>query len=253
MKNTKKRSSKFFIIIPLILLVGTAGFFFFDLNKAYGYGPYVPKQEYDTLVVEIDKENYVIGDMITISGSVQEYHQDEVIRIKISNPSGRMALMTTAEVNPDNSFLISVDTSDFKKIGEYKIKSHYGKYSEISEIYFNIEKNSGPIKQSSNLNVPSNVETQEVPISLPDWIRNNAAWWAAEQIDDNTFVSGIQFLIKEGILSMPESSSNPSQAESDEIPPWIKNNADWWSQGLISDDDFIKGIQYLVEQGIIRV
>jgi len=37
------------------------------------------------------------------------------------------------------------------------------------------------------------------------------------------------------------------------IPEWIKNNADWWSQGLISDDDFVKGIQYLVEQGIIKV
>jgi len=37
------------------------------------------------------------------------------------------------------------------------------------------------------------------------------------------------------------------------VPEWIKNNADWWSQGLISDDDFVKGIQYLVEQGIIVV
>jgi len=40
---------------------------------------------------------------------------------------------------------------------------------------------------------------------------------------------------------------------SEEIPSWIKNNADWWSQGLISDDDFVKGIQYLIEQGIIKV
>jgi len=39
----------------------------------------------------------------------------------------------------------------------------------------------------------------------------------------------------------------------EEIPSWIKNNADWWAQGLISDDDFVKGIQYLVEQGIIKV
>jgi len=29
--------------------------------------------------------------------------------------------------------------------------------------------------------------------------------------------------------------------------------ADWWNQGLITDDDFVKGIQYLVEQGIISV
>ena len=30
--------------------------------------------------------------------------------------------------------------------------------------------------------------------TIPDWVRNNAAWWADGQIDDNTFASGIQFL-----------------------------------------------------------
>ena len=37
------------------------------------------------------------------------------------------------------------------------------------------------------------------------------------------------------------------------VPKWVKNNADWWAQDLITDDDFVKGIQYLVEQGIIIV
>ena len=32
---------------------------------------------------------------------------------------------------------------------------------------------------------------------VPDWIKNNAGWWAEGQIDDQTFVNGIQFLIKE--------------------------------------------------------
>ena len=37
------------------------------------------------------------------------------------------------------------------------------------------------------------------------------------------------------------------------IPGWIKNNAEWWSQGLITEDDFVKGIEFLVKNGIIRV
>ncbi len=36
-------------------------------------------------------------------------------------------------------------------------------------------------------------------------------------------------------------------------PEWIKNNAGWWSQGLITDGDFVEGIEYLIEQGIITV
>ncbi len=40
---------------------------------------------------------------------------------------------------------------------------------------------------------------------------------------------------------------------STEIPQWVKNNAKWWSEGQIGNSDFIKGIQYLIQQGIIKV
>ena len=91
----------------------------------------------------------------------------------------------------------------------------------------------------------------EKQITIPDWIRNNAKWWAQGTINDNEFVAGIQYLIEKDILQIPETAS--SSDGSQKIPEWIKNNADWWAQGLISDDDFVKGIQYLVEQGIIEV
>ena len=31
-------------------------------------------------------------------------------------------------------------------------------------------------------------------IAIPDWIKNNAGWWSDGQIDDDSFVSGIQWL-----------------------------------------------------------
>lgn len=37
------------------------------------------------------------------------------------------------------------------------------------------------------------------------------------------------------------------------IPHWIKNNSLWWSQGLIGDDDFILGLEYLIEEKIMIV
>ena len=37
------------------------------------------------------------------------------------------------------------------------------------------------------------------------------------------------------------------------IPNWIKNNAKWWSEGTLSDQDFIKGIQYLIQNGIMEI
>jgi len=87
--------------------------------------------------------------------------------------------------------------------------------------------------------------------AIPNWIRNNAKWWADGTIGDSDFVSGIQFLIKQGILKIPPTSSGTSSTN--QIPSWIKNNAKWWSEGTISDDDFIKGIQFLVSKGIVRI
>ncbi len=43
---------------------------------------------------------------------------------------------------------------------------------------------------------------QSESTAIPDWVRNNAAWWAEGQIDDDSFAMGIQFLIKEGIISV---------------------------------------------------
>lgn len=37
------------------------------------------------------------------------------------------------------------------------------------------------------------------------------------------------------------------------IPPWVKNTAKWWSEGQIGDTDFIKGMQYLIQNGIMYV
>ncbi len=87
--------------------------------------------------------------------------------------------------------------------------------------------------------------------SVPAWVKNNAGWWADGQIDDNAFVSGMQFLIEEGIITVP--STTRSASSSDAIPDWVKNNAGWWADGSISENDFLNGIQYLIKMGIMKV
>ena len=37
------------------------------------------------------------------------------------------------------------------------------------------------------------------------------------------------------------------------IPDWIKTNAKWWNEGQITDTDFAKGIEYLIQNEIMRV
>lgn len=37
------------------------------------------------------------------------------------------------------------------------------------------------------------------------------------------------------------------------IPKWIRDNAKWWSEGLITDQDYINGLQFLIKEGILKV
>jgi len=43
---------------------------------------------------------------------------------------------------------------------------------------------------------------QEFDQRVPAWIKNNAGWWADGQIDDGSFVSGLQWLISNGIMKI---------------------------------------------------
>ena len=40
----------------------------------------------------------------------------------------------------------------------------------------------------------------QTPTVIPAWIKNSAGWWADGTVDDDSFVGGIQYLIKEGIM-----------------------------------------------------
>ena len=130
---------------------------------------------------------------------------------------------------------------------------------------------------------------------IPNWFKNNAEFWAQNQIDDETFVVGIKYLIEKKIIHIPnlqKSSFEPvlhfididkgsqhylDRYYNDEIykdwfdtnfpdytieealginpnpviPDWIKNNALLWTDGMITDDDFLNGIEFLVKTGVI--
>jgi len=92
---------------------------------------------------------------------------------------------------------------------------------------------------------------------IPDWIKNVAGWWANGVISENEFVTGIEYLINNNIILLnfvPCNDKIQSQyGDTKSVPGWIKNNANWWSENLIGDTDFINGLQYLIEHKIIKI
>ena len=91
-----------------------------------------------------------------------------------------------------------------------------------------------------------------VKTSIPDWIKNNAGWWASGQIPDSAFVSGLQWLISNDVMTIPPTEQGTGDG-GNVIPDWIKNNAGWWSSGQIPDSAFVSGLQWLISNGIMTI
>lgn len=58
-----------------------------------------------------------------------------------------------------------------------------------------------PVTFTSQIHVGM-VHTGNVDIKIPDWVRNNAKWWSEGSIGDKDFASGIQYLVKTGIINV---------------------------------------------------
>jgi hypothetical protein len=45
----------------------------------------------------------------------------------------------------------------------------------------------------------------------------------------------------------------PEQQNTYRVPGWIKTNAGWWSEGQVSDTEFVQAMQYLIENKVIKI
>ena len=88
--------------------------------------------------------------------------------------------------------------------------------------------------------------------TVPSWIKNTAGWWADGQIDDGSFVSGIQWLILNDVITIPSTQQGAGDGDNI-IPSWVKNTAGWWADDKIHDITFVSAIKYLINEGIMIV
>ena len=88
--------------------------------------------------------------------------------------------------------------------------------------------------------------------TVPNWVKNNAGWWADGQIDDSSFVSGIQWLISNDVITIPSTIQGTGDGDSI-IHSWVKNTAGWWAEDKIHDVTFVAAIRYLINEGIMIV
>ena len=109
----------------------------------------------------------------------------------------------------------------------------------------------------SSILIPNSTAQEETQI--PDWVKNVAGWWANNEISEEEFLTGIEYLINNNIISIYFMPCGVTIASSDPtlnaklVPDWVKNTAGWWATDQIEDDDFINGIEYLIKKDILGI
>jgi hypothetical protein len=232
--------NKIFIITAMsLLVVSSLG------QHALGYGGPPEQSSAGNYSVEIsfDKESYNLGESITFSGSVNKYDEGRDLRISIFDSKNSLIVTQKTLVNADATFSHNITLNEKFHEGEYKVKSQYGSSKATVDIMLFV----------INFGEATSLEQElSTDAKIPDWVKNNAGWWADGQIDDSSFVQGIQFMIKEGIMKIPVTEQG-SGSQANKIPDWVKNNAGWWADGQIDDSSFVQGIQFMIKEGLMKI
>jgi len=86
---------------------------------------------------------------------------------------------------------------------------------------------------------------------VPDWVKNNAGWWATDAISETEFLNAVEFLINEKIIQV--NAPQTSEAFVPGVPNWVKNTAGWWAEEKISDNEFLNSMEFLISKSIIQI
>jgi hypothetical protein len=181
-----------------------------------------------------DEHNYPITDLLFVYGITDSSGKE--IWSNLGDGEKYLGILAPYGIHQESIFIPTDDDYEFKLILTGKNSNNFEKF----------------FVSTSNFQINSSLILKDDKTSeIPSWVKNNAGWWAEGTIDDDSFVQGIQFLIKEGIMEIPSTTQGTSSTS--EIPSWIKNNAGWWAEGTIDDDSFVQGIQFLVQEGILKI
>lgn len=109
--------------------------------------------------------------------------------------------------------------------------------------------NSYPLETYANFEFPQisgkekfNVTLNDKPVKFIQSIDENKFWHVAFTVGPTS----------QGILKITGFEKGLSP-EISKIPQWIKTNANWWSTDQIPDSEFLEGINFLFEKGIVVV
>lgn len=182
-----------------------------------------------SLEISTSKQVYEYGDFLSINFQISEVTGNDII-IHIIDSSNKTSAPIDVPVNKTNSTItapVPLDKTRFSP-GTYYINAEY----------------SGA-KASTSFQV---IDSGKIVIPVQFKLLVNTM--APGSPIDQTYAGIIREMINENILNISNYNNQTNQIH---IPKWFENNVRWWSENLISDNDFGMATEYLIQKGIMQV
>ena len=218
-----------------------------EIGHSLGLGHYiVPYDQLRSIVNGLEDMPSIMIDTVTVLGvkhfditpldvaQIKSIYGDggfdNQVKLKLGYQRVHQLSMSKQSYQPNEAITLNINTNGFSD-------------KSIAEILV--------IDSNNHLMENFGISKSNSTIPLSNAYQNHEKYWAELLNPITGDFDFARFTVGDQSLQMPLPSQTPS-ATSIQIPAWVKNNAGLWAKSSMSDDDFIKGIQYLIKQGIMK-
>jgi len=196
-----------------------------------------------------DKQSYVTGDTITISGTISSLGASNSAVLQVFNPFNVLAQIGTINLAPDGTFskTIKAEGQSWANDGSYQIKVLYVSTPILATATANVSFKAQSTPAPSQTTQPS----QSQPSTQPSTSQPTVSTQNPPQTPDDQ--SSIEEQIKQRIALANKLKQQIENTATTQIPSWVKDTAQKWHDGVVDNAGFSKDIQYMITSGLVKV
>lgn len=199
--------------------------------------------------------------------------QNDFVKYSIKSNNNNDTIILTHTFDDTSNNIISVVSEESSKnnkiITNFQINKTSGivkpdkkcctQYPFVHQIPMNL---GTKINQEHSAEVVSEVIFSFKDLKRPSFVVKDKAGKYQEIVDKETgivFFSKYQDKIRHLLQTAQLVDTNIVKKDTTiryddmKIPPWFKNTVKWWTEGKISDSEYIAGISYLIKNDVLRI